>query len=151
MRIYLGADHRGFELKEQVKEWLQANEYEVEDVGGFVLDPEDDYVDFALKVAESIEGGNEDDRGILLCGSGHGVEMVANRFPHVRAILGYNDEVTVQGREHEDANILVLATDWIEVDEAVERVRMFLLTQKRDDNRYERRRARMANLAIRQR
>ena len=151
MRIYLGSDHRGFELKEEIKQWLQDNEYEVEDVGAFMLDPEDDYVDYALKVAESIEGGDERDRGILLCGSGHGVEMVANRFPHVRAILGFNDEVTVQGREHEDANILVLATDWVDGEEAVERVRMFLTAEKRDDVRYERRRARMANLAIRQR
>lgn len=150
MRIYLGADHRGFELKEEIKNWLQENEYEVEDVGAFVFDPEDDYVDYALKVAESIEGGGEGDRGILLCGSGHGVEIVANRFPHVRAILGFNDEVTVQGREHEDANILVLAADWLGGEEAGERVRMFLTAEKRDDARYERRRARMTNLAIRQ-
>ena len=150
MRIYLGADHRGFEMKEEVKQWLTDNDYEVEDVGNFVFDPDDDYVDFALKVAESIEGGSEDERGILLCGSGHGVEMVSNRFPHVRAILGFNDEVTVQGREHEDANILVLASEWVSLDGALERVRMFLTAQKRDDVRYERRRARMANLTIRQ-
>ncbi len=150
MRIYLGADHRGFEMKEEVKQWLTDNDYEVEDVGNFVFDPDDDYVDFALKVAESIEGGSEDERGILLCGSGHGVEMVSNRFPHVRAILGFNDEVTVQGREHEDANILVLASEWVSLNEALERVRMFLTAQKRDDVRYERRRARMANLTIRQ-
>lgn len=151
MRIYLGSDHRGFELKEEIKNWLSENNYEVEDIGDFVFDPEDDYVDFALKVAESIEGGDESDKGILLCGSGHGMEMVANRFPHVRAILGFNDEVTVQGREHEDANILVLATDWVNGEQAVERVRMFLTAEKRDDARYERRRARMANLQIRQR
>lgn len=149
MRIYLGADHRGFELKEIIKQWLIENVYEVEDVGCFVFDPENDYVDYALKVAESIEGSSEDDRGILLCGSGHGVEMVANRFPNVRAILGFNDEVTVQGREHEDANILVLASDWVEPEVAVERVRMFLTAEKRDDARYVRRRTRMANLAIR--
>ncbi len=151
MRIYLGADHRGFELKEIIKQWLMENEYEVEDVGCYVFDPENDYVDYALKVAESIEGSGNDDRGILLCGSGHGVEMVANRFPHVRAILGFNDEVTVQGREHEDANVLVLASDWVEPEAAVERVRMFLTAEKRDDARYVRRRARMANLSIRQR
>lgn len=149
MRIYLGADHRGFELKEEIKIWLQENEYEVEDTGNFMLDPDDDYVDFALKVAESIEGSSDDSRGILLCGSGHGVEMVANRFPHVRAILGFNDEVTVQGREHEDANVLVLASDWVGTDEAIERVRMFLTAEKRDDVRYERRRTRMTNLNIR--
>lgn len=150
MRIYLGADHRGYELKEQIKEWLVANEYEVEDVGARGFDPEDDYVDYALKVAESIEGNGTTSRGILLCGSGHGVEMVANRFPHVRAILGFNDEVTVQGREHEDANILVLAAEWVSPEEAVQRVQLFLQTQKRDDVRHERRRMRMANLLIRQ-
>lgn len=138
-------------MKEEIKNWLQENEYEVEDVGAFVLDPEDDYVDYALKVSESIEGGDENTRGILLCGSGHGAEMVANRFAHVRAILGFNDEVSVQGREHEDANILVLPSDWVGMEEAVERVRMFLTTEKRDDTRYERRRAKMANLQIRQR
>lgn len=149
MRIYLGADHRGFETKEEIKQWLTDSNFEVEDVGNFAFDPDDDYVDYALKVAESIEGGALDDRGILLCGSGHGVEMVANRFPHVRAILGFNDEVTVQAREHEDANVLVLAAEWISIDEAIDRVRMFLTADRRDDVRYERRRARMANLAIR--
>lgn len=149
MRIYLGADHRGFELKEVVKQWLVENEYEVEDVGAFVFDPEDDYVDYALKVAESVEGSSKNDRGILVCGSGHGVEMVANRFPHVRAILGYNDEVTLQGREHEDANILVLASDWVESEIALERVRKFLTTEKSEEIRHVRRRTRMANLAIR--
>lgn len=150
MRIYLGADHRGFELKETVRQWLVDDGYEVEDVGGFVFDPDDDYIDPALKVAESVEGSSDDSRGVLICGSGHGVEMIANRFPHVRAIIGFNDEVTVQGREHEDANILVLASEWISTDEAIERVRMFLTAEKRDDVRYERRRIRMANLKIRQ-
>lgn len=149
MRIYLGADHRGFELKEAIKSWLVENEYEVEDTGDFVFNPDDDYVDYALKVAESIEGSNDDSRGILICGSGHGVEMVANRFSHVKAILGYNDEVTVQGRQHEDANILVLPSDWVEAESASERVRLFLETEKLDDSRYERRRIRVANLQIR--
>jgi len=149
MLIYLGADHRGFELKEQVKSWLTANEYEVEDVGDFQFDPDDDYVDYALKVAESIEGSEEDSRGILLCGSGHGVDIVANRFPHVRAILGFNDQVTAQGREHEDANILVLPAEWVSSEEATERVRLFLETEKTENTNYDRRRARIANLQIR--
>ena len=149
MRIYLGSDHRGFELKEVVKEWLVENEYEVEDVGDFVFDPDDDYVDYALKVAESIEGSEQESRGILLCGSGHGVDIVANRFSHVRAILGFNQAVTAQGREHEDANVLVLPAEWVDADEATERVRIFLETERVDNANYERRRARISNLAIR--
>lgn len=147
MRIYLGADHRGFELKEQIKEWLVENGYEVEDVGDFVFNPEDDYVDYALKVAESIEGSIED-RGILLCGSGHGVDIVANRFPHVRAIIGYNDQVTTQGREDEDANVLILPADWVSAEEAIDRVDVFLRTEKSQADRHIRRRARVANLNI---
>ena len=148
MRIYLGADHRGFELKEVIKQWLQDSGYEVEDVGAFIFDPDDDYVDFGLKVAESIEGSEGVDRGILLCGSGHGMELVANRFPHVRAILGFNDKVTVQGREDEDANILVLPADWVDNNEATERVDVFLKAEKSEESRHERRRARIANLSI---
>jgi ribose 5-phosphate isomerase B len=149
MRIYLGADHRGFEIKEQLKSWLQENEHEVEDIGCYVYDPDNDYVDFALKVAEAIEGDGTEDRGILLCGSGHGVDIVANKFKHVRAIIGFNAEVTIQGREHEDANILVIPTDWTTADEAVERVELFLKTEKNDSPNYVRRRSRLNNLQIR--
>lgn len=149
MRIYIGADHRGFEMKEEIKHWLSENEYEVEDVGNHIFDPEDDYVDFALKVAESIEGNGSTSRGILLCGSGHGVDIVANRFPHVRAIIGFGEEVTVQGREHEDANVLVLPSEWISSEEAIECVRIFLETERSEAARHERRRARINNLMIR--
>ena len=149
MRIYLGSDHRGFEIKEEIKQWLTDNDFEVEDVGNFVFDPDDDYIDPAIKVAESIEGNGGTSRGILLCGSGHGVDIVANRFPHVRAIIGFNDQVTVQGREHEDANVLVLPAEWMSSDEACERVRMFLSTEKADNARHERRRSRIDNLNIR--
>lgn len=149
MRIYLGADHRGFEMKEEIKNWLSENEYEVEDVGDHVFDPEDDYVDFALKVAESIEGNGNTSRGILLCGSGHGMDIVANRFPHVRAIIGFGEEVTTQGREHEDANVLVLPAEWMSSEEAIRRVQIFLDTERVENTRYDRRRARIANLNIR--
>lgn len=145
----MGADHRGFELKETLKNWLAGEGYEVEDVGNHVFDPEDDYVDPALKVAESIEGNGTTSRGILLCGSGHGVDIVANRFTHVRAIIGFNEQVTVQGRQHEDANVLVLPAEWSSEEEAKERIRLFLETEKIENVKYERRRNRIANLHLR--
>ena len=147
--IYVGADHRGFELKEQVKERLTSEGYEAEDVGDRVFDPEDDYVDYAIKVAESIEGNGGTSRGILICGSGHGMDIVANRFPHVRAIIGFNDEVTVQGRNDEDANILVIPANWVTPEEAVERVRLFLTTPAGNAPRYARRIEKFENLKIR--
>lgn len=149
MRIYLGTDHRGFELKEVVKSWLKEEGYEVEDVGNREFDPEDDYTTYALKVAEMIEGAEKSDRGILICGSGHGMEIVANRFPHVRAILAYNDEVAQQGREDEDANVLVLAADHVEQDVAIERVRIFLMTEASEEIRHLRRREILSQIEAR--
>lgn len=149
MRIYLGADHRGFELKEALKQWLMEHAYEVQDVGNHVFDPEDDFVDPAIKVGEMTEGSEPTDRGILICGSGHGVDIVANRFPHVRAIIGFNNEVTVQGREHEDANVLVIPANWVKVREVQERVELFMQTEANKDEKYVRRRNRIAQLRIR--
>jgi len=146
--IYIGADHRGFELKEQIKEWLISQEYEVEDVGNLEFNPEDDYIDPAVKVAEMVEGSGHD-FGVLICGSGHGVDIVANRFPGVRAVLGFNEEVSVQGREHEDANVLVLPANWVGEEEATERVRLFLQTDVSKTQKYERRRQRIADLRVR--
>ena len=148
MRIYIGADHRGFELKEELKKWLIENEYEVEDVGNHIFDPEDDFVDPAVKVAEMIDGGAKEERGILICGSGHGVEIVANRFRGVRAVVGFNAEVSKQGREHEDANVLVLPANWVTPKEAVERVQLFLQTEASSTEKYQRRRQRIENLRI---
>lgn len=146
--IYIGADHRGFELKEQIKVWLIEQGYDVEDVGNFLLDPDDDYVDPAIKVGEMVHGSDGKDWGILLCGSGHGVDMVANRFTRVRAIIAYNEQVAIQGREHEDANVLVLPVNWLSQHEAQERVRLFLQTEADKRERYERRRMRMANMRL---
>jgi len=149
VRIYLGSDHRGFELKEEILKWLRDEGYEVEEVGAYVFDPDDDYVDYAVKAAEMVEGGKEGDRAILLCGSGHGMEMVANRFPHVRAVLGFNDEVTRQGREDEDANVLVLPADWVSYKEACARGEIFLVTEASEEARHKRRREKITDLEIR--
>lgn len=146
--IYLGADHRGYELKEVVKSYLTEQGEEVEDLGAHGFDPDDDYFDFGMKVAESIEGNGGTSRGILLCGSGHGMELVANRFPRVRAILGFNEEVTVQGRQDEDANILILPADWVSEEEACERVRLFLETEFSKADRHVRRIGKIASIRI---
>lgn len=146
--IYIGADHRGFELKEQLKVWLIEQGYDVEDVGNFILDPDDDYVDPAIKVGEMVHGSDGKDVGILICGSGHGVDMVANRFLRVRAIIGFNDEVTAQGREHEDANVLVLPVNWLTTEQAIGRIKLFFSTEANTNERYVRRRLRMANMRV---
>ncbi len=128
MRVYIGADHRGFALKEELKEWLKGENYEVVDVGAYEFDEEDDYPDFAAKVAKEVIGDRES-RGILLCGSGHGVDIAANRFKEVRSVLGFNLMVVEQGRQHEDANILSLPADWVDVELAKKMVMAFLETE----------------------
>lgn len=146
--IYIGADHRGYELKEKIKEWLKSEGYEAEDVGAHTFDPDDDYVEYGVKVAEMVEGSDED-KGILLCGSGHGMDVVANKFHNVRAILGFNLDVTQQGREDEDANILVIPAEWVTESQIIELVRTFLTTEKSQEDRHIRRRQRIRDLRIR--
>jgi len=148
MKIYLGADHRGFQLKEQLKKSLVGSDQVTEDIGAHRFDPADDYVDVAEKVAMQV-ANDKTSRGILLCGSGHGVDMTANRFPGVRAILGFNTQVVAQGREHEDANVLCLPAEWITPEEAEEMVRLFLTTRFSGKERYVKRLVKLQQIRIR--
>ncbi|MBI2035670.1 MAG: RpiB/LacA/LacB family sugar-phosphate isomerase [Candidatus Liptonbacteria bacterium] len=116
--LYIGADHRGFALKEELKKHLVKTGYEFQDLGAFQFDKEDDYVDFAQAVAEKVSADPENNNGILICGSGHGMDMVANKYKGVRAALGFNEKVAVQSREHENSNVLVIASDWVDQEMA---------------------------------
>ena len=104
--IIIGSDHAGFDLKERVKEWLDERAFEVEDVGS--LSPEQvDYPDCAHKLAEAISSGRRA-RGILICGTGIGVAIAANRHKGVRAAVVCSEETARLAREHNDANVLAL-------------------------------------------
>lgn len=138
MEIVLAADHRGFTLKERLKESLTADGHAVHDVGAFALDPSDDYVDFSRSAVERI-AGNPERRGILCCGSGHGMAMVANKYPAIRAALAFNRKVAVQSREHEDANVLILPADWMSEGEARDVVAAWLTTPFSSEERHIRR------------
>lgn len=104
--IYIGGDHAGFELKEHIKRHLKKNKVEFIDLGPVSLDPLDDYPEYAKKVAKKISG--KKDMGILVCGSGMGVSMAANRFKGVRAALVYSKESAFLSRAHNDSNIICL-------------------------------------------
>lgn len=138
MKIYLGADHKGYPLKEKVAQWLFKWGYEFSDLGADHLDPSDDYTVYAQKVASLVgkEGGV---KGILLCGSGVGVDIVANKFDGVRAGIGKKTEQIKEGREDDDINILVLAADYTKEEEAKEMVKVFLETKFSKKERYEKR------------
>lgn len=87
--IYLASDHRGYNLKEKIKDWLDQWGYEFQDMGAFEYDPNDDYPDFVHKAAEAVANDPERSRGIILGGSGQGEAMVANRYKNIRAVVYY--------------------------------------------------------------
>ena len=127
MKIAIGSDHAGFELKEKITKFLKALNHEYEDFG---TDSEEsvDYPDYALKVAETV-ARKECDRGILICGSGIGMCMSANKVPGIRAALCYNVEMARLSREHNDANVLTMGARMIDEDTTKEIVSVWLKTE----------------------
>ena len=128
MKIYIGADHRGFELKEELKKFLIEKGYEVEDVGAFKYDKDDDYPDFARQVAERVAGDPEHSRGVLLCGSGTGMDAAANKVKGIRATLAFSKEITRAARNDDDVNVISLPADFLKSQEAEEIAEIFLKT-----------------------
>ena len=114
-RIPIGADHAGYELKEQLKATLSGMGYAVEDVGTH-SPASTDYADFAHPVAEEVETGRAA-RGVLLCGTGLGMAYAANRHPHVRAAVAWNPAIAELARRHNDANILVIPARFVTEEE----------------------------------
>ena len=129
MKIYIGADHAGFEMKEMLKKYLVGLKYEVEDKGAFKYEPEDDYPDFILPVARAVAADPES-RGIVIGGSGEGEAMCANRVKGARAAVFYggNFEIIELSRKHNNANILSLGARFIDDEIAKKAVELWLKT-----------------------
>ncbi len=137
--IYLGADHRGFELKQRLKKHLIDEGFEITDLGPDTLVPGDDYVIYAHKVADAVAGGTSADRGILLCGSGAGVDIVANKVEGIRSALVFDVPRAIQAREHENANVISLPSDTLDEEQAFEISKAFLTTEFSGEERHKRR------------
>lgn len=146
MIIYIGADHRGYALKEELKAFLSGQAYTVEDKGNTAFDPLDDYPDFAAAVAREVSASPEGSRGILICHSGAGVDFVANKFPNVRSVLGFSADQVFDARHDDDVNILSLASDFIESTEAKKIVKVFLSTPFAREERFLRRLEKVARI-----
>lgn len=124
--LVIASDHAGFALKERLKRHLQEAGYALEDVGAYDEKPVD-YPDMGKKAAEYVISGRAD-YAIILCGSGIGISIAANRFPDARAALCHNKEVAKLARQHNDANMLALGARVIDEKTAIECVDMFLNT-----------------------
>jgi ribose 5-phosphate isomerase B len=128
MKLAIGADHGGWELKQEVVKYLQTlKNIEVADLGTATKDSVD-YPDYGKKVAEAVTNGTAD-RGILICGTGIGMSIVANRFPKVRAALCHDHFTAQMSREHNDANVLVMGERVIGKGVALEIVKTWLETE----------------------
>ncbi|MBI4434057.1 RpiB/LacA/LacB family sugar-phosphate isomerase [Candidatus Uhrbacteria bacterium] len=138
MIVVLGADHRGFAMKASLAEWLRAKGYTVEDVGAAELHPEDDYPDFGAAVGRAV-AGNPEARGIVLCGSGAGIAIAANKIPGVRAFTATEPVIVRAARCDDNANVLAIAADHTRDDMAKILAAIFLETPFEADERFVRR------------
>ncbi|MFV1917110.1 MAG: RpiB/LacA/LacB family sugar-phosphate isomerase [Patescibacteria group bacterium] len=138
MKIYIASDHGGFEYKEELKNYLKGKGYEVEDTGAHELDPKDDYTDFVFPLAMRVskEAGS---MGIVLGRSGNGEQVAANKVKGIRAALCLNETMAKKARDHNDANVLSLGADYIDLETAKKVVEVFLETQFSNAKRHKRR------------
>lgn len=125
--IPIGCDHAGFQLKERIKEYLTQKGYEVQDFGCFSEDSID-YPDYGHPVASLVEE-NKGMLGVLICGSGNGINMTANKHAGVRSALCWKKELAELARQHNDANIIALPARFISEEEGIEMVDTFLSTE----------------------
>lgn len=146
MKVYLGADHRGFELKEKLCEFLKNEGYAVFDLGNNQYEKTDDYPDFAKLVAEEVAADPAEDRGILICGSGVGVCVAANKFKGIIAATLINPKHAAMVRNDENANIACLSADFVDFETAKEIVKTFLKTEFSIEERHQRRVSKIENL-----
>lgn len=135
--IFIGADHRGFGQKEEIKKWLIENGRELVDLGADKYDPEDDYPDMAIKVAEKVVLDNG--KGIVICGSGVGASIAANKVKGARAGLCLLERQVRAARNDDNINVLVLSADLIPIEDNLEIVNTFLETVFASEEKYLRR------------
>ena len=144
MNVAVGADHAGYALKQELVPWLRSIGYEVTDLGTNSTEPVD-YPDVAAVVAGAVLGGTAE-RGVLICGSGVGASVAANKLPGIRAGLCHDSYSAHQGVEHDDMNVLALGARVIGLELARELVRYFLEARFSHEPRHERRVAKIKAL-----
>ncbi len=142
--FYIAADHAGHHLKKDLEQFFKNQEMEYEDLGAKNYDEKDDFVDFAVILAKKVVETSHE--GILICGSGHGMCIVANKIKGVRAIVGYSISGAELGRKHNDANILCLAGRVLSKDHAEAIIKTFLNTEFSGEERFVLRNKKIAEL-----
>ena len=138
MKLAVGADHAGLDMKSQIIPWLQQAGHEVVDVGAHTHDPADDFPDFAAAVGQTLCGGGAE-RGVMICGSGVGATIASNKVSGVRAALCHDTYTARQGVEHNDMNVLCLGGRVIGIETAKEVISAFVGASFTGEERFLRR------------
>ena len=139
MKIYLAADHAGYELKNILSEHLVHNGYDVADMGARTLDPDDDFAQYAYATTTKILGDEGDSRGILICGSGEGMAMAANRVRGIRAAVIWTVQGAKETRNDNDSNVLTLPSRMIDTETAIAITEAWLQEPFSGEERHQRR------------
>jgi ribose 5-phosphate isomerase B len=148
MVVYIGADHRGFPLKEQLKPYIVSLGFDVVDCGNDHHDPEDDFPDFAFAVADKVAGhtaksiksrSDLECLGIVICGSGGGVTMAANKVTGIRCGQALDTKDVIHNRLHDDMNVLAIGSDFTDLSQAKAMVKAYLSTPYQPEPRFVRR------------
>jgi ribose 5-phosphate isomerase B len=139
MTIFIGADHRGFEMKNRLIEYIQEKNIRVEDLGAYEPNAEDDYPDFSKKVTQAVLQKPDEFLGILVSSTGVGMAVAANRFKNIRCALGFSEEQVKHAREDDNINILSLPSDFIDFEKAKAIIDIFITTEAKKDGKYIRR------------
>jgi ribose 5-phosphate isomerase B len=147
MRVYLGSDHAGYELKTHLLSQLAGHGYELVDIGPHSYDPEDDYPAYCLATAAAVVA-DPGSLGVVIGGSGNGEQIAANKVAGVRAALAWNTETAQLAREHNDANVVAIGARQHTLDEATGLVQVFLATAFSGNPRHARRIAQVAEYEL---
>ena len=145
MRVAVGADHAGFEMKGEIVRWLGSKGHQVKDLGAYILDPDDDYPDFAAAVAGSLRSG-ETEKGVIICGSGVGACITANKVKGIRACLCHDTYTARQGVEHDDMNVVCIGGRVIGIELAKAVLEAFLEARFIPEPRFQRRLDKLAQV-----
>jgi len=137
--IYIGSDHKGYNLKEYLKDYLSKAKIPFKDVGNHKFDPEDDYPDFAFEVAQAVARDLKHHTGVMICGSGLGMVVAANKVKNIRAGLATIEWLAKHGRENDDLNVIALAADLTDFSLAEKILKTWLGSKFNLQDRYIRR------------
>ena len=137
--LYLASDHRGYNLKEYLKDYLSKAGIPFKDVGNHKFDPEDDYPDFAFKAARKVSEDADNNLGVMICGSGLGVVVAANKVKGIRAGLAVSEWFAQHGRENDSLNVVAIAADKTDFSTAEKILKAFLAAKFIGDEKYRRR------------